>query len=73
MQHIPLARHVVKILKERNYNKAPESRFLSELEDYFSNEDAKKVFGTFIGWARYAEIIEYDASYGIICLDATNS
>ena len=73
IQHIPLARHVVKVLKDRNYNNAPESRFLSELEDYLSDEEAKRVFNTFIGWARYAEIIEYDAPSGVLSLDETNA
>ena len=73
INHIPLARHVVKVLQDRNYNKAPESRFLSELEDYLSDEEAKRVFSTFIGWARYAEIIEYDATSGTISLDETNT
>ena len=73
MQHIPLARHVVKILKERPYNRAPESRFLSELEDFLSDDEAHRVFSTFIGWARYAEIVEYDAASGILSLDETNA
>lgn len=73
IQHIPLARHVVKVLQDRHYNKAPESRFLSELEDYLSDEEAKRVFNTFIGWARYAEIIEYDAASGMLSLDETNT
>ena len=73
VQHIPLARHVVKVLKERPNKKAPESRFLSELEDYLSDDEASRVFNTFIGWARYAEIVEYDAATGILSLDETNT
>lgn len=73
VQHIPLARHVVKVLKERPNKKAPESRFLSELEDYLSDDEAARVFNTFIGWARYAEIIEYDAALGVLNLDETNT
>ncbi|MBK2123652.1 nitrate/sulfonate/bicarbonate ABC transporter ATP-binding protein [Fangia hongkongensis] len=73
MQHIPLARHIVKVLKERPNNKAPESRFLSELEDYLSDDEAQRVFSTFIEWARYAEIVEYDANTGILSLDETNT
>lgn len=72
IKHIPLARHVVKVLKERPHNKAPESRFLNELEDHFSEDEAKRVFETFIDWARYAEIVEYDANSQTITLDETN-
>ncbi|WP_119343120.1 ABC transporter ATP-binding protein [Facilibium subflavum] len=73
MNNIPLARHVVKVLKERPNKKAPESRFLSELEDYLSDDEAQRVFSTFIDWARYAEIIEYDATSRILSLDETNT
>ncbi|WP_116964635.1 AAA-associated domain-containing protein [Fastidiosibacter lacustris] len=73
VQHIPLARHVIKVLKERPNKKAPESRFLSELEDYLSDDEAVRVFNTFINWARYAEIVEYDAAIGILSLDETNT
>ena len=73
IQYIPLARHIIKVLKERPHNKAPESRFLSELEDYLSDDEAQRVFNTFIEWARYAEIIEYDANTGILSLDETNT
>lgn len=69
VHHIPLTRHVMKVLKDRPNKKAPESRFLSELEDYLSDEESQRVFNTFIGWARYAEIIKYDAALGILSLD----
>lgn len=72
IQKIPLAKHVMKVLKERPHNRAPESRFLGELEDHFSDEEAERVFSTFIEWARYAEIIEYDANSGMISLDETD-
>jgi NitT/TauT family transport system ATP-binding protein len=71
LQNIPLARHVVKVLQERINKQAPETRFLAELEDHFSDNEAERVFETFINWARYAEIIEYDYNSGIISLDET--
>jgi NitT/TauT family transport system ATP-binding protein len=73
IKHVPLARHIVKILRERPGSSAPESRFLSELEDHLSNNEAQKVFTTFIEWARYAEIIKYDANSRILSLDNTNT
>jgi len=72
LQNIPLARHVVRVLQERPNKEAPESRFLSELEDHFSNDEAERVFDTFIDWARYAEIIAYDYNSRIISLDETD-
>lgn len=69
VKNIPLARHVIRILKERPNHTVHEARFLTELEDHFSDDEAKRVFETFIEWARYAEIIEYDATSGILTLD----
>ncbi|TNF65445.1 MAG: nitrate/sulfonate/bicarbonate ABC transporter ATP-binding protein [Gammaproteobacteria bacterium] len=73
LQNIPLARHVVKVLKERPNKRAPQSRFLTELEDHFSEKEAERILHTFIDWARYAEIIEYDYNTKMLSLDETNS
>ena len=69
LKYIPLARHVVKILSERESQSAPRSRFLAELDDYYPMDVAERVFDTFIDWARYAELIYYDANTGVISLD----
>lgn len=69
LKYIPLASHVVKVLNERETQSAPRSRFLAELDDYYPADVAERVFDTFIDWARYAEIIYYDANTGIISLD----
>ena len=69
LKYIPLARHVVKVLSERAYNSAPKQRFLAELDDYFSTDEAERVFETFVDWARYAELISFEASTGILSLD----
>lgn len=73
LQNIPLARHVVKVLKERPNKRAHQARFLTELEDHFSEKEAERIFNTFIDWARYAEIIEYDFNSKMLMLDETNS
>jgi NitT/TauT family transport system ATP-binding protein len=69
LKHIPLARHVVRVLSDRDSNSAPKQRFLSELEDHFVASTAIRIFDTFIDWARYAEIIYYDANTEIVSLD----
>lgn len=69
IKYIPLARHIVKVLKDRYGNTAPRSRFLAELDDHFPEEIAARVFDTFIDWARYAEIIYYDAKTELVSLD----
>lgn len=69
LKHIPLASHVLKILKDRQSYSAPKSRFLTELDSYMPPEMVERVFNTFIDWARYAEIISYDSNRGMLSLD----
>ena len=69
LKYIPLARHVVKVLSDRDSNSAPKQRFLAELDDYFSTDEAERIFDTFVDWARYAELIFFDANTGKISLD----
>ena len=69
LKYIPLARHVVKVLSDRDSHAAPKQRFLAELDDYFSDEEAERVFDIFVDWARYAELIFFDANTGMISLD----
>ena len=69
LKYIPLASHVVRVLKDRETHEAPRTRFLTELEDHFSEEVSERVFDTFIDWARYAEIISYDSNTELVSLD----
>lgn len=69
LKYIPLARHVIKVLSERHSHSAPKQRFLAELDDYFTTEQAEQIFDTFVDWARYAELIYFDAKSGMISLD----
>ncbi|AXA33054.1 nitrate/sulfonate/bicarbonate ABC transporter ATP-binding protein [Francisella adeliensis] len=69
LKYIPLASHVVKVLNERASHEAPKARFLAELDDYFSSDEAERIFDTFVDWARYAELIYFDANTGMISLD----
>ncbi len=66
---IPLAAHIRKVLDERPGHSAPETRFLGELEDHLSEEEAQRVLETVINWGRYAEIFAYDYDRGILSLE----
>ena len=57
---MPLAAHIQKVLKERPNHRAPASRFLNELEDQMSEEEAGETLDRLITWARYAELFAYD-------------
>jgi NitT/TauT family transport system ATP-binding protein len=68
LRNISLAAHIRRILHERPGHRAPKGRFLQELEDYLSDEEADRVLDVVIGWGRYAEIFEYDDNSGVLSL-----
>ncbi|HVH76341.1 MAG TPA: nitrate/sulfonate/bicarbonate ABC transporter ATP-binding protein [Stellaceae bacterium] len=60
LRHVPLALHIRRVLDERPGHRAPAARFLRELEDHLSEEEAARVLDTIINWGRHAEIFAYD-------------
>ncbi|HTS93406.1 MAG TPA: nitrate/sulfonate/bicarbonate ABC transporter ATP-binding protein [Stellaceae bacterium] len=69
MRNVPLVAHIRRVLDERPGHSAPSARFLSELEDHLSEEDAQEVFDTVINWARYAELFAYDYDRAVLSLE----
>ena len=57
------------MLDERPGHSAPEGRFLAELEDHLSEEEAQRVLETVINWGRYAELFAYDYDSGMLSLE----
>lgn len=68
-RYVPLARHIRRILDERPGHRATKARFLNELEDYLSEEEAERVLRIVIDWGRYAEIFAYDNNTGMLSLE----
>ena len=68
-RNIPLAAYIRKVLDERPGHSAPEGRFIAELEDHLSEEEAREVFDTVINWGRYAELFAYDYDRGVLSLE----
>src|SRR5215470_15180662 len=69
LRTVPLIAHIRRVLDERPGHTAPSGRFLSELEDHLSEEDASEVFETVVNWARYAELFAYDLDSGVLSLE----
>lgn len=69
VQHIALAAHIRRVLDERPGHTAPAARFLRELEDHLSEEEAQRVLDTVINWGRHAEIFAYDADDDVLSLE----
>ncbi|MGE5506125.1 MAG: AAA-associated domain-containing protein, partial [Actinomycetota bacterium] len=68
LRNIPLASHIRRVLDERRDHRAPEDRFLQELEDYLTSEESERVLEVAITWGRYAEIFDYDYNAGVLML-----
>ena len=69
LTHVPLAAHIRRVLDERPGHAAPEQRFVGELEDHLSEEEAQRVLETVINWGRYAELFPYDYDRGVLSLE----
>ena len=69
MRNIGFIVHIRRILDERPGHAAPEARFLGELEDHLSEEEAQRVLETVINWGRYAELFAYDYDRGVLSLE----
>jgi NitT/TauT family transport system ATP-binding protein len=68
LTHISLASHIRSVLDERRDHRAPENRFIQELEDFLSEEEAERVLEQMIAWGRYAELFDYDYTSGVLSL-----
>jgi NitT/TauT family transport system ATP-binding protein len=69
MRHVPLAKHIRRVLEERPGQRAPKTRFLNELEDHLSEEEAERILKIAIDWGRYAELFAYDHSEEMLSLE----
>jgi NitT/TauT family transport system ATP-binding protein len=68
LAHVSLASHIRRVLDERRDHRAPEDRFLQELEDYLTDDEAERVLEQVINWGRYAEVFDYDYTSGVLSL-----
>jgi len=69
VKHIPLAAHIRRVLDERPGHRAPAARFLRELEDHLSEDEAERVLDTVIDWGRHAELFAYDYDTEVLSLE----
>ena len=70
IQHIPLAKHIVKHLEqEQPHQREHYDYFLEELEAHFTADEAERVLNTMIDWARYAELFNYESKTGFLSLE----
>lgn len=72
IRYVPLAKHIRRVLDERPGHRASKERFLNELEDFLSEEEAERVLRVVIDWGRYAEIFAFDNNTGMLSLENPN-
>ncbi|GBD55705.1 ABC transporter ATP-binding protein [Gluconobacter wancherniae] len=69
LHYIPLLRSIRGVLDERSSHLVDASRFRRELEESMSPDYARQTLTTAIGWARYAELFDYDEESDRFSLD----
>jgi NitT/TauT family transport system ATP-binding protein len=69
LAYVPLAAHIRRVLDERASHSARKSRFIDELEDFMSEEDADQTLRSVIRWARYGEAFAYDDENAMFSLE----
>jgi NitT/TauT family transport system ATP-binding protein len=72
LQYVPLAKYIRHKLDDASGHRMNEEKFLDELEQYFSQEEAKRVLTTAIEWGRYAEIFAYNVNNRVLSLEDPN-
>lgn len=69
LRYIPLAHHIRTVLKKKSNHSAKEERFVDELQEFLTEEEAKRILKIMIDWGRYAELFSYDFDTGMLYLD----
>jgi NitT/TauT family transport system ATP-binding protein len=69
LTYVPLAAHIRRVLDERATHSARKSRFIDELEDFMSEEEADQTLRAVVRWGRYAEAFAYDDENAMFSLE----
>ncbi len=69
MQNVPLAAYIYRVLQDRPGNQAPHVRFLTQLEDHMTEEEADEALTAVTSWGRYAELFAYNDNSEIFSLE----
>jgi NitT/TauT family transport system ATP-binding protein len=69
LTYVPLAAHIRRVLDERASHSARKSRFIDELEDFMSEDEADQTLRAVVRWGRYAEAFAYDDENAMFSLE----
>ncbi len=59
-ERVPLAVHITEAIEAEDDHRVEEDRFLAELNESLTEEEAQRVLEVVVAWGRYAEIFAYD-------------
>ncbi len=71
LANIPLFRQMEQALRSKANRTLPAEFFQDLLDEYFSEDEARRQMETAIQWGRYAELFDYDAASGKLTLTET--
>ena len=69
MERVPLARRIRAAIEAEADHRVDEERFLAELNETLTDEEAERVLDMVVAWGRYAEIFAYDYDSGVFSLE----
>ena len=69
LRYVPLAKHIRQHLDNSTHHQEHKRRFIHELENYLSEDEAERVLRLLIEWGRYAEIFAYNDNTGMLSLE----
>ena len=72
ISYVPLAKHIRKEIDNSENKAIHQDLVLDTLEQYFSKQEAEKIFKTVINWGRYAEVFAFDYNTGELSLENPN-
>lgn len=68
-QNVPLAQYIKHTIDHNPNHRVNEEKFLDELEQHLTADEAKRVLTTVIDWGRYAELFAYNVNSRVLSLD----
>lgn len=69
LERVPMAQHIYDVITRSDDHRVNEERFLAELNESLSDEEAERVLEVIVAWGRYAELFAYDYDSGEFSLE----
>ncbi len=71
LRYVELIRMIQQMLDKDARREVGEDAILSKLQEYFTEDEARRQLDTAVSWGRYAELFAYDNESGLLYLEDT--